>query len=174
LSGSGRLLLLLAGLLGYGLSLRLMIAAQVGVAPWEVLHLGLSGRSGLRVGEVSILVGLVLLAYTRLKLGERLGVGTLLNVLLIGVFLDAFAPLIHTPAARAGAQARPPVGARGAAGRGGGGARGGAGGSVGRSGGAPWSSRCSPGRAWRGGSGCSGWRKGRRRASKTPPWSGGA
>ncbi|CAM3025683.1 membrane protein [Deinococcus radiodurans] len=102
MSGSGRLLLLLAGLLGYGLSLRLMIAAQVGVAPWEVLHLGLSGRSGLRVGEVSILVGLVLLAYTRLKLGERLGVGTLLNVLLIGVFLDAFAPLIHTPAALAG------------------------------------------------------------------------
>ena len=103
-----RFLLLLAGLLGYGLSLRLMIAARVGVAPWEVFHLGLSGRSGLHgqgglsVGQVSILVGLALLAYTRLKLGERLGIGTLLNVLLIGLFLDALAPLVHTPGTLAG------------------------------------------------------------------------
>ena len=92
-----RLLLLLAGLLGYGLSLRLMLEARVGVAPWEVFHLGLSDHTGLSVGQVSILVGLALLAYTRLKLREPLGVGTLLNVLLIGVFLDALAPLVQTP-----------------------------------------------------------------------------
>ena len=99
---AGRYVLLVAGLFLYGLSLRLMIEARVGVAPWEVFHLGLSAHAGLSVGQVSILVGLALLAYTRLNLREPLGVGTLLNVLLIGVFLDALAPLVHTPGTLAG------------------------------------------------------------------------
>lgn len=89
--------LLLGGLFLYGLSLRLMIDAHVGVAPWDVLHLGLSGKTGLSVGQVSIAVGAVIVAATSLGLREKTGIGTVLNVLLIGLFIDWLAPLIPNP-----------------------------------------------------------------------------
>ena len=93
----GRFALLIGGLLLYGLSLRLMIDARIGVAPWEVLHLGLSRVLPLTVGQASIGVGALLLAYTSFGLRERVGLGTLFNVLLIGIFLDVFGPLVPDP-----------------------------------------------------------------------------
>lgn len=89
--------LLLGGLFLYGLSLRLMIDSRVGVAPWDVLHLGLSGKTGLSVGQVSIVVGAIIVAATSLGLREKIGIGTVLNVLLIGLLLDWLAPLIPNP-----------------------------------------------------------------------------
>lgn len=93
----GRYALLLTGLFLYGLSLRMMLDARVGVAPWEVLHVGVTHHLPLSVGLVSILVGLLIVTFTALHLRERIGTGTLLNVLLIGVFLDVLAPLIPNP-----------------------------------------------------------------------------
>lgn len=96
---AARLTLLLAGLLLYGLSLRLMLDAGVGTAPWEVLHVGLTRHLPLTVGLAGILTGAAIVAFTALGLRERVGLGTLLNVVLVGLFLDLFGPLIPSPTA---------------------------------------------------------------------------
>lgn len=74
-----------------------MMDAHVGVAPWEVLHIGISGKTGLSVGQISILVGAVLVAFTALGLRERVGPGTVLNVIVIGLVLDWLAPVTPDP-----------------------------------------------------------------------------
>lgn len=73
-------------LLGFAVSLT--IRADLGLAPWDVLHQGISERTGVPIGTVGILVGLVvLLAWIPLR--ERIGLGTVLNVVLIGLSIDA-------------------------------------------------------------------------------------
>lgn len=92
-----RWLLLLGGLFVYGLSLRLMIDSHLGASPWDVFHIGVSGKTGLSVGQVSIATGAALLALTALGLRERVGVGTVLNVVLIGLWIDWLAPAVPDP-----------------------------------------------------------------------------
>lgn len=94
----GRYALLVTGLFLYGLSLRCMLDARVGVAPWEVLHVGITQHLPLTIGMVSIGMGGLIVVFTTLHLRERVGMGTLLNVLLIGVFLDMLAPVVPDPA----------------------------------------------------------------------------
>lgn len=90
-----RLPRLVAGLLACGVGLALMVLARFGLGPWEVLHQGLSRRTGIPIGAVGIAVGfLVLLAWVPLR--QRPGVGTLTNVVLIGLTIDAV--LAVTPA----------------------------------------------------------------------------
>lgn len=98
----GRYALLVFGLFLYGLSLRLMLDARVGVAPWEVLHLGVTRHLPLSIGTVSILTGVLIVTFTALRLRERVGPGTVINVLLIGLFLDVLGPLVPDPAGLAG------------------------------------------------------------------------
>jgi uncharacterized membrane protein YczE len=70
-----------------GFAITLTIRADLGLAPWDVLHQGISERTGLPIGTVGIAVGLVvLLAWIPLK--ERIGLGTILNVILIGASID--------------------------------------------------------------------------------------
>lgn len=83
-----RLPRLLLGLLVGGTGIGLTIRAELGLAPWDVLHQGLAERAGLTVGTAVILVGLVVLV-SWLPLRERFGVGTVLNVVLIGLVVDA-------------------------------------------------------------------------------------
>lgn len=79
---------LLPGLAVFGVGLALMVVADLGLGPWEALHQGLSDKSGIPIGTVGILVGIaVLLAWAPLRL--RPGVGTLCNVVLIGLVIDA-------------------------------------------------------------------------------------
>lgn len=74
---------LLAGLVLYGVALGIMVRAGIGVAPWDVLGQGVARQTGLPFGLVTNIVGaLVLLLWIPLK--QRPGVGTILNVLLIG------------------------------------------------------------------------------------------
>lgn len=83
-----RLPRLVTGLLGCGLGLAAMIRARLGLGPWEVLHQGISERTGVPIGAVGIVVGLVvLLGWVPLK--QRLGVGTITNAILIGLTIDA-------------------------------------------------------------------------------------
>lgn len=83
-----RLVQLYAGLLAYGISAALLVRSDLGVMPWDVLHQGVSRRLGVDLGTVSIAVGtLVLLAWIPLR--ERIGLGTVSNVVLIGASLDA-------------------------------------------------------------------------------------
>lgn len=76
-----------AGFALYGLSIALLIRAHLGTSPWAVLEVALAGRSGLSVGTLSILVGLVVLTGA-LALREQVGWGTLANILSIGLWLD--------------------------------------------------------------------------------------
>ena len=93
-----RLALLLAGLVLYGFSSGLMLQAGLGQMPWAVLHQGLSRTFGLSIGTWTIAVGaLVLLAWVPLRL--RPGVGTLGNVLVLGLALDATLALVPAPTA---------------------------------------------------------------------------
>lgn len=77
------LLQLLLGLFLFGIASALMISAGIGIAPWDVLSQGISARSGLAFGLVTNLVGVgVLLMWWPLR--QKPGLGTVLNVLLIG------------------------------------------------------------------------------------------
>lgn len=82
-----RLPRLLVGLVLCGLGIAGMVQSNLGLGPWDVLHQGLSERSGIPIGTVGILVGFVVLGIW-IPLRERLGLGTVLNVILIGVVID--------------------------------------------------------------------------------------
>lgn len=82
-----RWLILLAGLVVFGVGLALIVRANLGLGPWDVLHQGLSYHTGISIGLVSIPVGLLILLVW-LPLGERPGWGTLLNVVVVGLVLD--------------------------------------------------------------------------------------
>ncbi|WP_243761686.1 YitT family protein [Streptomyces sp. YIM 98790] len=66
----------------------LMVRAGLGLDPWDVLHQGLAERTGLTIGTVVILAGaLVLLAWVPLR--QRPGLGTVSNVVVLGLAMDA-------------------------------------------------------------------------------------
>lgn len=82
-----RFIQLQLGLLLYGASLALMVRADLGLNPWSVLHQGLSQLTGLSLGMIVNLVGLlVLLVWIPLR--QKPGVGTICNVLVIGTAAD--------------------------------------------------------------------------------------
>jgi uncharacterized membrane protein YczE len=88
---------LLAGLVLFGVGIGLMAQAGMGLGPWEVFHQGIARLTGLQLGTVSILVGIPVLA-AWWPLGERPGVGTILNIALIGTATNVAMGLI--PAAQ--------------------------------------------------------------------------
>jgi len=95
-----RWVMLLAGLASFGFGIALMVQAGLGLGPWESLNQGIALHVGLPIGTVSILLGVPILLMW-LPLGERLGVGTLLNVVCIGtvtnlslIFLPTFSTLV--------------------------------------------------------------------------------
>lgn len=74
---------LLLGLFVYGIAIALMIRAGVGISPWDVLAQGISIHTGIPFGLVTNIVGgVVLLLWIPIR--QRLGIGTVLNALLIG------------------------------------------------------------------------------------------
>jgi uncharacterized membrane protein YczE len=87
---------LLLGLLLYGWGLSLMVAADLGLGPWEVLHQGVSFHSPIPIGTVGIITGLMVL-FLWVPLGERFGLGTALNVVLIGIVIDVTLLWLTTP-----------------------------------------------------------------------------
>ena len=88
-----RLVQLGLGLTLYGVSMGLLVRSQLGVMPWDVLHQGIARRLDLSLGLVTIIVGaLVLLAWIPLR--ERPGIGTVANVIVIGVAVDATLALL--------------------------------------------------------------------------------
>ncbi|MFE3634067.1 hypothetical protein [Streptomyces cellostaticus] len=97
-----RLIRLYAGLALYGASSALLVAADLGLEPWNVLHQGLAELTGLTIGVVSIAVGaLVLLLWIPLR--QRPGLGTVSNVFVVGLAMDgtlALLPEAHALAVR--------------------------------------------------------------------------
>ena len=82
-----RLVQLYLGLVLYGVSSALMVRAQLGLDPWDVLHQGVARHTGLSLGTVAIAVGaVVLLGWVPLR--QRPGLGTVSNVVVIGLAVD--------------------------------------------------------------------------------------
>ena len=91
-----RLVQLLAGLALYGFSMALQVRATLGLDPWDVLHDALSRRTGLTFGTITAITGAaVLLLWFPLR--QRPGIGTVCNVLVIAVTVDAGLALLSTP-----------------------------------------------------------------------------
>jgi uncharacterized membrane protein YczE len=88
-----RLTQLYAGLVLYGVSSALLVTAGLGLEPWGVLHQGLSEWTGLPIGQVSIVVGAaVLLLWVPLR--QRPGLGTVSNVVVVGLAMDGALALL--------------------------------------------------------------------------------
>lgn len=87
---------LLVGLSGYGFSMAMMVRAGLGLDPWDVFHQGLAIHTGMTIGVASAVVGVaVLLAWIPLR--NRPGVGTIANVIVIAITVDAGMLLLPTP-----------------------------------------------------------------------------
>jgi len=87
---------LLGGLVLYGFSMALMVRAGLGLDPWDVFHQGLSLRTGMTIGTASAVAGVaVLLAWIPLR--NRPGIGTLANVVVIAVTVDAALAVLPPP-----------------------------------------------------------------------------
>jgi uncharacterized membrane protein YczE len=91
-----RLSQLLAGLSLYGTSMAMMVRANLGLDPWDVLHQGLASRIGLSFGLTVNLVGLAVLLLW-LPLRQWPGLGTMLNIVVIGTVTDIALALIPSP-----------------------------------------------------------------------------
>jgi len=87
---------LLLGLFLYALGIVVSMKANLGFAPWEVFHYGLGKTIDLTIGTVSILVGLII-CLCAVWMGEKIGLGTILNMILIGVFMDLLLMLSFIP-----------------------------------------------------------------------------
>ncbi|WP_241236413.1 YczE/YyaS/YitT family protein [Brevibacillus marinus] len=78
------------GLAVVSLGCVLMIQADMGVASWDVLHIGLTHTFGLTIGIWSQIVGVLALLLSYLIARVKPGLGTILNMLLVGLFIDLF------------------------------------------------------------------------------------
>ena len=82
-----RTLRMMTGLFVFAVGIVMTIHANIGLAPWDVFHQGLANVLGITMGQASILVGLTVVAIDFFA-GERIGWGTLGNMVLIGLFID--------------------------------------------------------------------------------------
>jgi uncharacterized membrane protein YczE len=87
---------LFAGLTLFGVSTALMVRGGLGLNPWNVLHEALSKRTGLTIGQVTAILGAVLLLCW-IPLRERPGLGTVANVMVIGPVADLTLAIVDRP-----------------------------------------------------------------------------
>jgi uncharacterized membrane protein YczE len=80
----------------YGISSAMLVRAGLGLEPWNVLHQGLAGRTGLSIGATSVLVGAVVLLVW-IPLRQRPGLGTISNVVVFAVSVDAALAVMPAP-----------------------------------------------------------------------------
>ena len=87
---------LYGGLLLYGVSSSLLVLAGLGLDPWDVFHQGLSRTFGLAIGTWAIMVGVVVLLLW-IPLRQRPGIGTLSNVVLVGLTMNVVLGHVDPP-----------------------------------------------------------------------------
>jgi len=91
-----RVVQLFVGLILYGVSMAMMLRATLGLNPWDVFHAGVTSRVPVTFGQVTIIVGaLVLLLWIPLR--QWPGLGTIANVVVIGLAVDAALAVIDSP-----------------------------------------------------------------------------
>ena len=81
------LIRLFIGLFLYAVGIVFTINANLGLSPWDVFHQGVSKLTGITMGQASIIVGLMIVILDWV-LGEKVGLGTIFNMLFIGIFMD--------------------------------------------------------------------------------------
>lgn len=91
-----RLPRLVAGILVLGVGITFIIQAELGVSPYDVLHQGLADLTGLSFGTVVVLLGLAILVIW-IPLGQRFGIGTILNTLTVGFVVDFGLSVVPNP-----------------------------------------------------------------------------
>jgi uncharacterized membrane protein YczE len=91
-----RLPQLLVGIPVLGIGIALTLQARLGVSPYDVLHQGIAAETGLSVGTVVILVGLVILVLW-IPLRQRPGLGTVVNTLTVGLVIDLALHVVPEP-----------------------------------------------------------------------------
>ena len=93
-----RWLVFFVGLMTLGLGVALTIKGQrLGVSSWDVLHIGLFKNMGLSIGLWSIIVGIIIIVTASLGLREVPKLGTLMNMIFVGLFIDFFNWLLPDP-----------------------------------------------------------------------------
>jgi uncharacterized protein len=93
-----RWLFFFIGLIIMGLGVSLTIKGQrLGVGSWDVLHIGLFKNLGLSIGLWSIIVGSVIIVTASLGLREFPRLGTFMNMIFIGLFIDFFNWILPDP-----------------------------------------------------------------------------
>jgi uncharacterized membrane protein YczE len=93
---SRRMTQLLIGLFLYGIAISAMVQAGVGLGPWDVLAQGLSMRTGIPFGIMTNIIGIFVL-FLWIPLHQKLGLGTILNALLIGPAAQLGLAIIPVP-----------------------------------------------------------------------------
>ena len=83
-----RLARLLVGLVIFGAGDALLVASLLGNSPWTVFAQGVAVQTPLSVGAATIVTSFVLLLLW-IPLGQRPGLGTILNAIVVGLALDA-------------------------------------------------------------------------------------
>jgi uncharacterized membrane protein YczE len=91
-----RLVQLYLGLILYGISSSLLVLATLGLDPWDVFHQGLSRTFGLAIGTWAIIVGAVVLLLW-IPLRQRPGIGTVSNVVLVGLTMNVVLGHVGAP-----------------------------------------------------------------------------
>src|SRR5690242_7078980 len=74
----------------------MLLLAGLGVDPWDVLHQGLARRTGVPIGTWAIIVGVVVLLLW-IPLRQRPGIGTVSNVVLVGLTMNVVLGHVHAP-----------------------------------------------------------------------------
>lgn len=85
-----------SGFLLYGVALALLIRASLGTSTWLVLEIALADMLGITIGTMTVWMGFAVLILA-LAMRERVGWGTLANILSIGPWLNLFLGWIRTP-----------------------------------------------------------------------------
>ena len=78
---------MICGLFLFALGKVFIINAQIGYIPWDVLAVGLAKTIGLSIGNIIIMMSVFIVMLIFL-LGEKIGLGTFLNMILVGIYLD--------------------------------------------------------------------------------------
>lgn len=84
------------GLFLFGLGITFFIRAELGLAPWDVFHTGVSDKSDVAVGTIIIVVGVFLLLLW-IPLRQRPGLGTIMNAIEIGLVVNLTKPIVGEP-----------------------------------------------------------------------------
>ncbi|MFC7385676.1 membrane protein YczE [Sphaerisporangium rhizosphaerae] len=91
-----RLLRLYAGLFLYGAGIALQVESGLGNDPWDVFHQGLAVRTGWSIGTWIIVVGAAVMVFW-IPLRQRPGLGTVSNIVFLGLFADLVIWVLPTP-----------------------------------------------------------------------------